>query len=79
MFNAADVLALIHEMGRTDITLDQDQLLEDGLMSSLEIFGLITLIEERYQISLDASQLTPESLSSCEHIAQLVAPALGEA
>lgn len=79
MFNAADVLALIHEMGRTDITLDQDQLLEDGLMSSLEIFGLITLIEERYQISLDASQLTPESLSSCERIAQLVAPALGEA
>ena len=79
MFNAADVLALIHEMGRTDITLAQDQLLEDGLMSSLEIFGLITLIEERYQISLDASQLTPESLSSCERIAQLVAPALGEA
>lgn len=79
MFNAADVLALIHEMGRTDITLDQDQLLENGLMSSLEIFGLITLIEERYQLSLDASMLTPESLSSCERIAQLVQQAQGEA
>ena len=79
MFNATDVLALIHEMGRSDVTLADNNLLEDGILSSLEIFSLITLIEERYHLSLDAALLSPESLSSCANIALLMSQAQSEA
>lgn len=73
MISAKDVLDLLHEMGRTDITLEQQGLVTNGILKSLEIFRLITLIEDHYQISFDTDDLTPENLSSCDQIASLAA------
>lgn len=72
MITASDVLALIHEMGRGDISLDTQNLVSDELLSSLEIFNLVTMLEDRFGCSIDGSLLSPESLSSCESIAQLL-------
>lgn len=72
MITASDVLIIIHEMGRDDISIDTQNLITDGILSSLEIFRLIGMLEEHFDRSIDGSSLTPESLSSCESIAQLL-------
>ena len=41
MITASDVLTIIHEMGRDDISIDTQNLITDGILSSLEIFRLI--------------------------------------
>ncbi len=75
MVTASDVLALIHEMGHTDITLETQNLVTDDLLSSIEIFNLIIMIEERFGQNINGSLLSPESLSSCASIAKLLQPA----
>lgn len=72
MITASDVLAIIHNMGRDDISLDSKNLVTDGLLSSLEIFRLVEMLEDHFDLSIEVSLLSPESLSSCESIAQLL-------
>ena len=72
MITASDVLTIIHKMGRDDISIDTQNLITDGILSSLEIIRLIGMLEEHFDRSIDGSSLTPESLSNCENIAQLL-------
>lgn len=43
MITASDVLAIIHEMGRGDISLDTQNLVSDELLSSLHRRSIVRM------------------------------------
>jgi acyl carrier protein len=51
---------------------DDTELKESGILDSLSTLKLVTFLEERFRIELDASDLDAANLSSVAHIARLV-------
>jgi len=52
---------------------DDDSLLATKLLDSLSIAELVVFLEDRFQISLDNDDLTPENLDSINAIVSLLA------
>ena len=54
-----------------DFKLSED-FIEDGLLDSFDLISLNSMLEEEYQITVDALDIVPENFSSVEAIAELV-------
>lgn len=52
---------------------DDTELKESGILDSLSTLKLVTFLEERFKIELDASDLDAGNLASVANIASLVA------
>ena len=78
MVTASDVLALCHELGLNQVTLENPDLLGSGAITSIDIMNILSLIEERYDCELDPELVEPENLNSCAAIAQIIEQSLAQ-
>ena len=53
------------------------QLLEDGIIDSLGMIGLVDFIEEEFRVYITDEDLTPENFSSIATIAQFLVEKVG--
>lgn len=49
-----------------------EDFIEDGLLDSFDLISLNSMLEEEYQITIDALDIVPENFCSVEAIAELV-------
>lgn len=63
-----EVKKLFENIGRSDIDENMQNLVEDGIIDSMDIMALITEIENTYQTNLDFDMITPENFSSFKSI-----------
>jgi acyl carrier protein len=56
---------------------DDTELKESGILDSLSTLKLVTFLEERFNIELEAGDLDAANLASVAHIANLVAQKTG--
>ncbi len=57
---------------RNDIDFDNDSLLESGLIDSLGIFKLVSLLEKEFAIKISDDELLPDNFETASAIAQFV-------
>ncbi len=57
--------------------LDDDDLVEDGILDSIAFIGLITHLEEVYRIEVKASEMITENFGSIRRLADFVQSKLG--
>lgn len=59
--------------GRPDVSFGPDtQLLEGGLLDSLNFLCLVTHIEESYELTIDEELLIPENFASASAVSLLI-------
>lgn len=46
--------------------------IEDGLLDSFDVISLVTMLEEKYEIMIDALDILPENFESAEALSTLV-------
>lgn len=51
---------------------DDTELKESGILDSMSTLKLVTFLEERFNVELEASDLDPSNLASVANIARLV-------
>jgi acyl carrier protein len=72
----AEIKQWVIENFASDVTADQlpddYDLLENGIITSLSLVRLVTLLSDRFDLSLDAADLRPEFFRSVEAIDQFV-------
>ena len=51
---------------------DSEDFIEDGLLDSFDIVSLISMIEEKYDITVDGLDVVPENFGSVEAISNLI-------
>ncbi len=51
---------------------DEDSLLEKGVIDSTGVLELVAFIEEKYGITVEDEELTPENLDSIRNIARFI-------
>ena len=54
-----------------DFALSED-FIEEGLLDSFDLVALVTMLEERFSIYIDALDVVPENFGSVEAISALV-------
>jgi acyl carrier protein len=47
-------------------------MIEDGILDSFDIISLVTMIEEEYDVLIDALEIVPENFSSVESITNVI-------
>ena len=57
---------------RNDIDFDNDSLLESGLIDSLGIFKLVSLLEKEFSIKISDDELLPDNFETASAIAKFV-------
>ena len=56
-----------------DIALaDDESFLEQGIIDSTGVLELVTFIEDKYQITVDDSELVPDNLDSIQRLVRFV-------
>ena len=51
---------------------ESDNFIVDGLLDSFDIISLTSMLEEKYEISIDGLDIIPENFASVESIEQLI-------
>ncbi|MBR0163235.1 MAG: hypothetical protein IJQ12_01040 [Lachnospiraceae bacterium] len=70
------IITLLREINDgVDYAKEQD-LVDDGILSSLEVMTLITMIEETFGIELQPADINAERFASVDRIAEMIAPYL---
>ncbi|RIX52041.1 acyl carrier protein [Paenibacillus nanensis] len=49
-----------------------DGVIEEGVLDSFDIISLVTMIEEEYDVIIDALDIVPENFNSVESIANVI-------
>ena len=65
----------IHEnfiLGEEAHLKDEDSLLEKGVIDSTGVLELVAFIEEKYGLTVEDEDLTPENLDSIRNIAEFI-------
>ncbi|MBE3128330.1 MAG: acyl carrier protein [Actinobacteria bacterium] len=66
------VISILSEI-RPEYDFSQDlNFIEEGMLDSLDIVTLVTGLDEKFSISIDGKDITPENFSSLELIANLL-------
>ena len=78
MITANDALALLHKIGCTNISVDDQNLMSNNVLNSIDIMNLISAIEEDYNCSVDVDFIDVANFESCEAIAQIIANAVAQ-
>jgi acyl carrier protein len=55
-----------------EVLMDDQSLLETGIVDSTGLLELVAFIEEHYGISVDDGELVPENLDSLRNLSQFV-------
>ena len=76
MITANDALALLHKIGCTSISVDDQNLVSNNVLNSIDIMNLISAIEEDYNCSVDVDLIDVENFENCEAIAQIITNAI---
>ena len=76
MITANDALALLHKVGCTSISIDDQNLVSNNVLNSIDIMNLISAIEEEYNCSVDVDLLDVSNFENCDAIAQIITNAL---
>ncbi len=63
------VLKIINSIGNFE---NSNNFLVDGLVDSLDIIRLITLLETEFEISINALDILPENFDSIKNITKLI-------
>lgn len=67
-----DVLKMLEEIKPEFDFNDSEDFVMDGLLDSFDIISLISMLEEKYRITIDGLDIVPENFSSVESIVALV-------
>ena len=57
---------------RNDIDVEKDSLIDSGLIDSLGIFKLVSLLEKEFAIKISDDELLPENFETTSAIVQFV-------
>lgn len=49
-----------------------DGVIEEGILDSFDLISLVTMVEEKFDVLIDALDILPENFRSVEAIAELV-------
>ncbi|EFR48861.1 hypothetical protein HCMG_01034 [Helicobacter canadensis MIT 98-5491] len=60
------------KVGRSDINETMDNLVEDGIIDSMEIMSLMQEIETHYGVFIDFDYITPENLRNFQSISAMI-------
>lgn len=66
------VLEILIEINPEVETYDGDALLEDGVITSLDVIEIVTALEDEFDISISAKDITKENLASVDSICKLI-------
>jgi acyl carrier protein len=66
------VLQILHEINSDIDSSNQDDLIDSGLLNSLDIMGLISDLEDAFDIEISMEEVVPENFNSAEAIYALV-------
>lgn len=51
---------------------ESDNFIEDGFLDSFDIVALVSILEEKYNISIDGLDIVPENFETAEAIVKLI-------
>ena len=74
-----DILKMLEEIKPEFDFSDSEDFVMDGLLDSFDIITLISMLEEKYSITIDGLDIVPENFSSLDSIAALVIKSGGAA
>lgn len=72
MVTPNDVLELLKQIGHDNISLDEQNLVSNGLINSIDIMNLISEIESKYSCMVDVDLIEINSFENCQAIAELI-------
>jgi len=75
----SDILSMLEEIKPEFDFNDSEDFVMDGLLDSFDIITLISMLEEKYSITIDGLDIVPENFSSLDSIANLVVKSGGKA
>ena len=67
-----DIMNMLKEIKPEADFSSSNDFAEDGLLDSIDIVSLISMIEEKYNIVIDGLDLLPENFASVETIKKLM-------
>jgi len=74
-----DILNMLLDIRPEFDFADSDDFVMDGLLDSFDIISLSSMLEEKYEITIDGLDIIPENFASVEAIAALVQKSGGKA
>lgn len=73
------IMAMLTELRPEFDFGDSDDFVMDGLLDSFDIISLVSMLEEKYGITIDGLDVVPENFASVETIVALVEKSGGKA
>ncbi|WP_072215180.1 hypothetical protein [Campylobacter coli] len=67
-----EIKQFFEKIGRNDIDETVDNLIEDGIIDSIEIMNLIQEIETHYEFLIDFDYITPENFKNFQSIDAMI-------
>lgn len=67
-----DILDMLAELRPEFDFAESENYIEDGLLDSFDIVSLTSMLEEKYNITIDGLDIIPENFATAEAIAGLV-------
>lgn len=68
-----EILAILKELRPEFDYPASNDFVHDGLLDSFDLISLVSILEEKYHVFIDALEILPENFSSVEAISALVA------
>lgn len=67
-----ELLEILNDMDDSIDYEKEKHLIDDHLLESFQIIGLVGELEDHFDISIDASEMTPENFNSAESLWAMV-------
>lgn len=67
-----EIMAMLDELRPEFDFSDSDNFIMDGLLDSFDIISLTSMLEEKYNVTIDGLDIVPENYSSVDAIVSLV-------
>lgn len=71
------ILKILEENNADIITYDGDNMIEDGIIDSFEIIGIVSDLEEEFDIEIDAEYVIAENFLNKDAIIRLMKKLIG--
>ncbi|MDO4383206.1 MAG: phosphopantetheine-binding protein [Eubacteriales bacterium] len=67
-----ELLDILNEIDDTIDYENETKLIDDHLLDSFSIISLVSELEDAFDISIDAAEMTPENFNSAENLWKMV-------
>ncbi len=67
------LIALLYEINDENDYETEDALIDDGLLSSLEILSIVSAIDNEFGVAIRVAELEPENFNSVDAMLELIA------